>query len=257
MIHFIIPVYNEEKNIQALLFNICALMKSQTFSYRIVIVNDGSTDMTEMKIKEIKGALPIVLLSHSPNQGVGKTFRHGFSEVLSNAQDTDIVVTLEADGTSDLEILEPMIKKVQAGCDIVLASCYSAEGGVRGTKLFRVLLSKIANILLRFFFPLKNINTYSSFYRVFKVQRLRELDSLYREKLIEEQGFECMVELLVKFSRLPSIQISEVPMILDGEKRRGKSKMKVVKTITGFLKVILKYGILYRLQSAFPTFSRS
>ncbi len=47
-------------------------------------------------------------------------------------------------------------------------------------------------------------------------------------------GFECMVEILYRAARL-GLRISEVPMVLDGSRRVGKSKMKVVRTSVAYL----------------------
>jgi hypothetical protein len=53
---------------------------------------------------------------------------------------------------------------------------------------------------------------------------------------ISTQGFECMVEILYRAAQL-KLRISEVPMLLDGRKRAGKSKMRVMKTSIAYLKL--------------------
>ena len=57
--------------------------------------------------------------------------------------------------------------------------------------------------------------------------------------LIEEKGFICMAELLIKLSRI-SVNISEVPLVLRYDLKEGKSKMKITKTILQYLLFILK-----------------
>ena len=58
-------------------------------------------------------------------------------------------------------------------------------------------------------------------------------------ELLEEDGFACMTEMIIKLSRLP-IRISEVPMVLDCNIRQGQSKMKRMKTILAYFRVIRK-----------------
>jgi dolichol-phosphate mannosyltransferase len=58
----------------------------------------------------------------------------------------------------------------------------------------------------------------------------------YGKGIIQMKGFECMVELLAKAISL-KLKISEVPMVVDWNKRKGKSKMKVLKTIRGYFKL--------------------
>lgn len=249
MIAFVVPAYNEEQNILTLLEHIRILMTQRGLRYHVNVINDGSVDGTLEKVTSVKHKMPVDIYSHYPNKGVGESFRVGFRRALDICGDDDLIVTLEADNTSDLGIMDQLITKMKDGYDLVLASCYAQQGGVQGTTLFRLILSKGANLFLRFFFPI-SVSTYSSFYRVYRAKALREMRAHYGDRLIEEDGFECMVELLVKFARHPKrMRIAEVPMILDGRKREGRSKMKVLRTINGFLKVIIKQGILYRIIS--------
>lgn len=246
MVIFIIPVYNEEENISKLLYKTSDKMKEMNLNYKIVVINDGSTDNTEKMVEMLKDKIPVEVYSHYPNRGVGEAFRVGFRKALELSKDGDIIVTKEADNTSDLSILDELISKIDEGYDLTLASCYAREGAVVGTTPFRLILSKGANTLLKLLIPVKNINTYSSFYRAYNSAALKEIYGIYGDRLLEEDGFECMVELLIKFSRNGKFKITEVPMVLDGSRRAGKSKMRVLKTAKGFLKVILKEGMLYR-----------
>lgn len=250
MIYFLIPAYNEEKNITPLLKRLHQRMiTEQNGIYHMLVVNDGSTDQTSRRVQSLVPEMSLEEYCYFPNKGVGEVFRVGFQEILKKCHRDDIIVTIEADNTSDFSILRKLIDKIHEGNDVVLASCYAKEGDVVGTTLFRKFLSKSANLLLRIFFPFKGIHTYSSFYRVYRAETLMHLKKMYQHKFIEQQGFECQVELLVKLLRLPNIKISEVPMVLDGSKRKGKSKMKILKTIQGFLKVIMKEGIIYHLKA--------
>lgn len=256
MIVFLVPAYNEEKNIAKLLDKTDEQMKKLNIKYRILIVNDGSTDSTIEVVESLKDSIPLDLYSYYPNKGVGEAFRRGFQRLLSVCSDEDIIITKEADNTSDLNILNQLIANIDRGYDVVLASCYAKGAGVIGTTLFRIFLSKCANFMIRLFFHLKDIHTYSSFYRAYRAKALKEIYRIYGEHLIEEPGFECMVELIIKFSRNKKFKITEVPMVLDGTRRVGKSKMQVLKTIKGFLKVILKESIFYRMKLMFKSNGR-
>lgn len=252
MVIFVIPVYNEAGNIPSLLEGTSRKMRELGLTYRIIIINDGSTDKTLEIVNSFKDNIPLEVYSYYPNKGVGQAFRRGFEKAIDICREGDIVVTKEADNTSDLDILDKLIAKVREGYELVLSSCYAREGGVIGTTLFRLMLSKCANLLMRLLLPVKGIHTYSSFYRAYSAGALKEMSRLYgKSSIIEQPGFECMVELLVKFSRAGHFKICEVPMVLDGGKRKGKSKMRIIKTTAGFLKVILKEGIIYRLRRIF------
>lgn len=244
MIIFIIPAYNEEENIQLLLSNINAKMKELDREYRVLLVNDGSKDFTKEKALEFKDRIQLEVIEHETNRGVGEVFRSGFSRAMEFVSDDDIIITKEADNTSDIDILDEMINKINSGNDMVLASCYAPGGRIVGTTPIRLFFSSIANFILRSLFPIQNIHTYSSFYRAYNASMLQKAINAYENRFIEDNGFTCMVEILIKLSRL-NIRIAEVPMILQCNFRKGKSKMKKLRTIAGYMNLICK-ELLYK-----------
>lgn len=236
MVIFIIPAYNEEDNIATLLINTAKTMSILGNNYKILVVNDGSNDKTAEIVKSFAPNLPVELINFTEHRGVGEAFRQGFQLALDQAKDTDIIVTKEADNTSDLAILNEMLNKIYEGYDLALASCYAPRGGIEKTSRDRIILSRGASFLIRLFFPIK-VYTSSSFYRAYKVIFLKKAFESYGSELIKEDGFVCMVELLIKLHRLGA-KIVEVPMVLRGDLRKGKSKIKRIKTIFGYFRLI-------------------
>jgi len=78
----------------------------------------------------------------------------------------------------------------------------------------------------------------SSFFRLYSAPVLKRLQARYGDGIVETPGFECMVELLAKLIEVDAT-ISEVAMPLDGGQRLGKSKMRLLRTIRGYLRVFL------------------
>jgi dolichol-phosphate mannosyltransferase len=189
----------------------------------------------------INGFFPkdsVHIITKPENKGPGDSFNLGFEYLLGlDISNADLIVTIEADNTSDIKILERMILNSRAGFDLVLASPYAQGGGFEETTLFRRILSFAANTVLRFCFDVK-VLTLSSFYRVYKPEILKVIKAKYGT-IIEESGFICMVEILIKAIRCKA-QIIEIPMVLYSEKRKGKSKMKIIKTGFSYLKFLLK-----------------
>ena len=239
MIIFIIPAYNEEKNISTLFSRLERKMKEIKRDFHVILVNDGSTDGTKSEALKYKDLMSLDIINHNPNRGVGEVFRSGFSRAMEIAKDGDILVTKEADNTSDLEILQIMLQNVENGYDIALASCYAPKGKIIGTTKVRFILSYGANLLVRQLFFIKETHTCSSFYRAYSAGTLRKSFYAYEGQLIEDDEFSCMVEVLIKLHRLP-LKITEVPMILRRDLRKGKSKMNKRKNIISLLKLIKK-----------------
>ena len=235
MIIFVVPAYNEEMNIARLIARLDAHLKKTDTSYRLMVVDDGSVDRTAEIVQDHSNRFPCQVIRYFPNQGVQEAFRRGFHEALASASPTDRIVTLEADGTADLEILKELMAKVEKNGGVAVASYYAKGGAVEGTTLHRKILSFGANCLTRLVFRIRGIHTYSSFYRVYSPEALRKVVQHYGD-FFTERGFACVVELLVRIHHL-GFSVSEVPMILRGAERVGKSKMKVFQTILGYLRI--------------------
>ena len=243
MIHVVVPAFNEAGNIEVLLPAISARFTALAEAHRIVVVDDGSTDGTAGLCRDAaaRASLPVEVISLGANRGPGIAFRTGFLHVLKGAAASDLVVTLEGDQTSDPAILARMIRRArEEGDDIVLASCYLYGGAIKGTHIHRVGLSHVANGLMKKALGLTGLATLSSFYRVYQVRALFALRDRYgADGFITTRGFECMVEILYRAAQL-RLSISEVPMVLDGSRRVGKSKMRVMRTSLAYLRLALR-----------------
>ncbi|MCB0345771.1 MAG: glycosyltransferase family 2 protein [Bdellovibrionales bacterium] len=229
---FVIPAYNEADNIGKcieLLDNI----QTPAEVLQIIVVDDGSVDGTASIAESCAGQHPVRVVKHETNYGVGQAFRTGFAAALELAEDEDIIATIEADNTGDFDILPEMVRQIQNGADLALASCYAAGGKIVDSTPLRLILSKTANLLLRIFYPTLRVHTFSSFYRVYRASLLKAALARHGEHFIEQDGFECMVEVLIKLSRMTE-NIVEVPMTLQAGERIGRSKMRICKTIVGY-----------------------
>lgn len=239
MIYFIVPAYNEAPNLPRLLSSIEQWSVTRRESCRLIVADDGSRDETVRILEAFRG-FPVTVVSHKVNRGVHEAFRSAFEALGRFPLDGyDVVVSIEADNTSSLEILDKMIGQVRQGYDLVLASCYAPGGDVVGTNWVRRTLSFCANLILRCTPGMPVVFTFSSFYRAYRAPLLEQAFRSYGDRLIEEQGFVCVVEMLLKFGLLKA-RITEVPLILDGRHRRGASKMRIGRTIRGYLELFTR-----------------
>ncbi len=246
MVIFIVPAYNEEANIGRLLTGMQAKLEAIRCPARVIIVDDASQDRTGEIAQSFAPRLSVEVVRNPVNRGVAEAFRAGFRRALEIAGPEDVIVTKEADNTSDLSVLEAMLARTAEGYDFVLASCFAPQGKVVNSTMDRHVLSWAANWLLRTFFPIPGIHTYSSFYRAYRAETLRRAFEVYEGKLLECQGFGCMVEMLVKMRRLP-VRMVEVPMVLQCDLRRGPSKMRRLRTIQEYLHLIRREAFRSRL----------
>jgi dolichol-phosphate mannosyltransferase len=235
MIYFLIPVYNEAANLSNLHKELTAWIGSEPIHY--VFSDDGSTDKSTELIRQLFAPNTFTILGDGKNYGPGVAFDKGFEWILHVASPDDKVVTLEADCTSDLGILNTMLTLSDHGYSLVLSSVYAQGGGFEKTSLMRKFISAVANFLFRFLFDVK-VLTLSSFYRVYRVGLLKKIMGKYGS-LISEPGFVCMLEILVRSIRCEA-KIIEVPMQLHSSRRVGPSNMKVARTTLQYFRFLLK-----------------
>jgi dolichol-phosphate mannosyltransferase len=234
----LIPVLNEAGNIPRLVDGLRSLSTKlyNRFDVCILLVDDGSQDHTAQVAKQsaAESRIQLNVLRHETNQGPGQAFATGFTHLSSLVEERDLVLTMEGDNTSRVELVEQMLVRLAEGFEVVFASPYTYGGQIINTSAYRIFLSSIANLFIKEMLGIHGILTVSSFFRLYRVPALKKLQSAYGPGIVERSGFECMVEMTMKMVNL-QISISEVPMVLDTQARVGKSRMKIAKTIRGYL----------------------
>jgi len=233
---FVIPAFNEEGNVPRLL----ADLESRPELWRggwVVLVDDGSSDGTVEAARAHEGELPVEVLCQPHNQGAGRAFDRGFRHALTFAPEDALIVTLESDTTSDLGALEEMLATARSGADVVLASHHDG-GELVNVTAHRRFLSRAAAYAIRRTSGL-DARTVSSFFRVYRASALRSAYERYGDGLIRESGFACKAELLIKLDRMGA-RIAEVPVALDWSKREGESKLRVLPTMGGYARLMMR-----------------
>jgi dolichol-phosphate mannosyltransferase len=236
-LYALIPALDEAANVARLFADLADTRRalvSHGLTLKVVLVDDGSTDGTAEVARTKAAEVDLTVVRHTSRQGPGRAFATGFEVVEPMLEDDDYVLTLEADNTSRLDLLELMLVRSREGHDVVFASPYTYGGGIVGATSSRTALSHIANSFVKEFLDIRGILTVSSFYRLHRGSAIRRLQCHYGSGVVERAGFECMVELVLKMTYL-RLSISEVPMVLDSARRVGKSKMRVARTGFGYL----------------------
>ncbi len=239
-IWIVLPAYNEETDLPVLLSRIEDSMLEANLQYRIVIVDDGSTDRTLEIAKEAASRLPIHIESHSSNMGLGATIRDGLLTACRMAEPRDILITLDADNSHTPELVLRMVRQIREGHDVVIASRYQRGSHVRGVPFLRRVLSYWGGVLFKLVFPIKGVRDYTSGYRAYRAELLQSVVASNKQPFFDQDGFQVMVDILLKLRRVPSLIFGEVPMILRYDLKSGASKMDVGATIGNTLRLMVK-----------------
>ncbi|MCC6968434.1 MAG: glycosyltransferase [Nitrospira sp.] len=242
MIHIVLPAYNEEAALRPLLAKIDKTMNEQGWPYRVVIVNDGSQDRTGEILEELRTRYPMHVIGHRYNRGLGETIRDGFEYVGDVAAPDDILVRMDCDDTHEPKHIAEMVKKLNEGYEVVTTSRYAPGGGQTGLDWYRRTISRCANLLFKFVFPVPGLKEYTCGYRAYRVGILQDALHIFGNKFIDLKGlgFTGTLEKLIKF-RMLGARIGEVPFVLRYEQKLSTSKVVTSITTLGCFILIIKH----------------
>lgn len=251
MLYIILPAYNEDQALPALLEDI-----EQTCTripHQIVIVNDGSTDRTWDVVQTYaQKHRTIHNVNHFQNQGLGAALNSGFQYVLNfdkcsdnpfesqlhkTQKAPDMVITMDADNTQPANCIPILYEAICAGADLVIASRYAPGGEQNGLSIGRRGLSWGASRVMHYFAPIKGVQDYSCGYRAYRLSLLVEGTRQYGPEIIKSRNFSGMVELLLKIAPFAEC-VTEIPLKLHYELKKGASKMRIFPTIWGYVQLI-------------------
>ncbi len=102
----VIPLLNEEESLNELYNWIASVMRSNSFSYEVIFIDDGSTDNSWKIIKKISAEDPFVKgIKFNRNYGKSQALHVGFEKA-----EGDVVITMDADLQDNPEEIPELIR---------------------------------------------------------------------------------------------------------------------------------------------------
>lgn len=235
----ILPAYNEWNNLTNMLPKLVR-------QYRVLVVDDGSTDNTA-SVAQAMGADVVI---HSVNKGLGRSLYDGFVWAAENNE--DVIITMDADNTMDTGLIPQMADLVKDGFDLVIASRYQKGAVVKNVPAYRKVMSITASYICRVVFNLP-VKDYSSGYRAYSGKAVKKAIKRYGYGFITSSGFDCQIEILRKLKPFIT-NVCEIPIKLDYAPKAGHSSFNFGKTLKGYSKQLI-YAVKERFRQ--PPASRS
>jgi len=239
MVIITLPAYNEEQTLPLLLERTREAMQENQIEYRVIVVNDGSTDATADAVDKMATRMPITRIDHEMNRGLGDAIRTGLIHAIEGADERDIIVTMDSDNTHTPGLIASMVRGIREGNDVVIASRFRPGSHIKGVPLHRRALSRVGSALFRILFPTHGVRDFTSDYRAYRAGVVKQAFDTYGGEFVAETGFSCMVDILLKLRQLDAI-ISEVPLILRYDLKMGVSKMAVFRTTVDTLLLLVR-----------------
>jgi dolichol-phosphate mannosyltransferase len=243
MISLIIPVYNEEEMLNqydTMFFPVVDGLKNQyNEDFEIIMIDDASTDSSWKIIDTLtKKRIDSIGLRHPKNRGMGGAIKTGIEKSHGS-----MLIFLDADLTfepKDIKILLEEFFKNPADC--ISGSPYLIPGLMDDVQYYRMILSKCVNILYRLLLG-KHVTSVSPIFRLYKHEVFDKIS-------ITSENFEINAEILSKMI-FQEMSIKEVPVALH-ERRYGKSKAKLTKSMKNHVKILYKiFKVKYLKQQWF------
>jgi glycosyltransferase involved in cell wall biosynthesis len=147
LVSVVAPVYNEDATIDEFYARVCAALG--TLPFELVLVDDGSSDGTPMKLETLAANDPRVRVVY-----LSRNFGHqtALTAGLDHARG-DAVVMLDADLQDPPEVITTMLDHWRAGCDVVYAVREHRDGESRfklaTARWFYRLFDKLAQVELQ------------------------------------------------------------------------------------------------------------
>jgi len=211
----VIPMFNEGENARSCLARVCEAVREMGVAFEVICVDDGSTDNTLSELEAASAEHPEVRVAGLPvNYGRGRALREGFARALGR-----YVVSIDADLSYDPSQIAALMRRMEEPDtpDVVIASPYMPGGRTEGVELFRLLISRAANVLLRQAMGRR-------YYTLTGIFRAYRRDVFDRIELYSD-GKEIHLEIVAR-AEAAGLRLVEVPAVL-ASRKRGRSKLKL------------------------------
>ncbi len=204
----IVPTYNERENVAALVRRVAATLSH--YSYEILIIDDNSADGTAELARSLANKYPIKVIVRRDKRGLASAVVDGIGYASGQ-----VIGVMDADLQHPPEVIPDLVKEIEEGADIAIASRYAKGGSSAGWSLTRKIISRGAIIIAHLLLPAtrKVSDPMSGFFMFRK--------SVVSEAHLQPTGYKRLLEILMegKFQKT-----GEVPYTF-ATRDRGASKL--------------------------------
>ena len=222
LISIVIPAFNEQNSLPELVERIEKVMDNLGQEFEIILINDGSTDTTELVIQRLKQEKNYIRsIKFHKNFGKAVALNEGF-----RSSSGDFVITMDADLQDEPEEIPVLLDKIIEGYDLVTG--WKKD---RQDPLEKRLPSKLFNYVTGIVAGLK-IHDYNCGFKIYRKEVITELD-LYGEMhryvpaLVYWKGF-----------RVAEVAVRHSP------RKFGKSKYGIKRYMRGLFDFMTVYFLI-------------
>jgi len=234
LIHFVIPFYNNEKNLRNNVLHLSHFLEHQLKKepYEIVLNDDGSSDRSLEIARELEGSIPrLRITGYSQNQGRGFAIKHATATCSGEFL---IYADLDFPQTTNLFHILEMLSQLQKN-QIVIGSRFLQESETK-RRWPRRIVGVVHRLLVKSVFPWLGIKDPDAGFKGFHLALLKKMNKLSRMNrwswdlevlVIARTNGLNMTEIPIDWNEKHEKYVSTVRLIRDGwEEFRGMLQIK-------------------------------
>jgi len=209
----VIPVYNEQGNVEKLNKEIKDVMHSLGENYEVIYINDGSTDNT---INELKSLKKVKIINLNKNYGQATALDAGFK-----ASQGEIVISMDGDLQNDPKDIPKLLKSLKQRNLDVVAGWRLHRKDKSGIKILTRTGRFLRKLLIK-----DDVHDTGCTLRVYKRKAVKSLD------ISGEMHRYILAILRWKGFKIGEVVVNHRPRV------NGKTKYGYDKAIKGFIDLI-------------------
>jgi glycosyltransferase involved in cell wall biosynthesis len=164
----VVPAFNEAASLPDLLGRMLDYCADR--NWRIILVDDGSTDSTSQVLEQFQNEPALTIIHHKLNRGYGGALKSGLQGAV-----TPYAVTFDADGQHKLQDIEQLMSiMLAADADLVIGSRLANQKGEWYRRLGKWMIRHFTQVLM----PLSIVDMNSGF-------------KLYRTEIVQQYVHLC------------------------------------------------------------------
>ncbi len=222
----IIPYRNEENVIENTIRKINQKIKNKINNYEYILVNDFSSDDTEIVCKQIIKKYKNIVLKNNNKIGLGGAINIG---VRSSKKKNILIVMADlSDDPNDIVRYYKLITKLNL--DAVFGSRFIKKSKVIDYPIRKLIFNRIFNLIVKFLF-LSNYNDFTNAFKIYKRKTLIDMLPFVSE------NFNIFLELPLKIIiRKKNYKIININW---KNRKKGKSKFKIKELSSKYIFTLL------------------
>ena len=221
----VIPAYNEEQAVSAVLERLLLVMNHTGASYEIIVVDDGSQDATAGVAERCTG---VTVLCHRENRGYGAALKTGIRHARY-----DLICITDADGTYPNERIPDLVARLdEGGYDMVVGARVGEEVSIPLVRRpAKWAIGRLANYVAG-----ESIPDLNSGLRVFRRDAALRLLNM----LPDQFSFTTTITLAMLIN---GYLVNYVP--INYYARIGRSKIRPIHDTLNFVQLVLRIALYF------------